>query len=313
MIILVRGLCVMKIGNRLFPFPILNNSNKLYSGYKDSCKFELQCSQVDDGKRLTLSETYCILESDFLNSLVSSGRAKILLYVECPQTFFRKTYEIGLEPKDIVLSYYDICGPFSLVAFIVANEDIENVSSTDFRDEYMQDGLSFYIDKHDILAVDEYNIGTVDVDDKNEKLNRESIFVVALNLDPEAKTVKYDHTGQKIYIYLPEQVFQIYKETGKIYKEIYLAMLGVSSLTEALLDLRIKNPDLADDTIENLKIKYMWFRVFCSTYENTFGKSFSLDEYDDLEENVQKAFGCVIYQSIEKINDLTFKEDNHGY
>lgn len=298
----------MKIGNRLFPYPILNNSNVLFSSYSSNCKFELQYGIDEQKNSVILADTFCVIENDLLRSLVESGKASVYLYVECPGTLFRRTYKIGLTPKNIEISYYDINDAVSLAAFIIANEDISNVTSKDFLSEYKEDNLQFTIEKNDILAVDEGYVHTVDFDSEDIP-RKENIFIISINKDSEDSSVKYKWNGEKITILMPQEAFNIYKETGKIYKDIYMSLFCVPALVSALYDIKSKNPNFDENTIENYKIQYKWFRIFCNTYERINNKPFSDDAYDDLNCEIQKIFDYLPAKSVGEINYFTFKEE----
>ena len=58
----------MRIGKRLFPYPILNNA-KLYSHFKDSI-FELKYDELITDENYSMQNIHCDITSEYLKQLV---------------------------------------------------------------------------------------------------------------------------------------------------------------------------------------------------------------------------------------------------
>ena len=164
----------MRIGKRLFPYPLLNNE-KLYSQFKDAT-FTLQYSEIVTDEFYILEGITCLLTSEYLISLVKNGACKIVCIVECPTTLYRKSFELSLEPKDLKIPLSDLNGKTTVSAFVVAVKDIDDYACDDFLDDY--DGYKFNIEKNDILAVDDGFTNRIDFNTDEDDNKKSSIFLV---------------------------------------------------------------------------------------------------------------------------------------
>lgn len=88
----------MKVGKKLFPYPVLNNS-KNSSGFENS-KFQLMIELKQDEKYFIIENVHIEVENQDIERLLADGRAKAIMVVECSTTVFREKYEIGTEPKN---------------------------------------------------------------------------------------------------------------------------------------------------------------------------------------------------------------------
>ena len=86
----------MRISNRLFPYPVLNNDLTI-SDYSDTTSFEIVFDDSEgmlvDGF-LKLNNVYIRSNDEYLNSLARNNRVKGLLIIECSNSVFREKYDI---------------------------------------------------------------------------------------------------------------------------------------------------------------------------------------------------------------------------
>lgn len=163
----------MRIGKRLFPYPILNNE-KLYSHFKDAC-FELHYEELVTDEVYSLQNIHCIITSEYMVNLINDNKAAVVVVIECPGTMFRKSYNIGLSVSNIVIPISDLNGKITVSAFVVALTNIDNYKSDEFFDDYGE--YSFSIEKNDILAVDDGYTNKIDFDE-DEDNKKSSIFLI---------------------------------------------------------------------------------------------------------------------------------------
>ena len=100
-----------------------------------------------------IEKAYVEVENQDIERLLSDGRAKAIMVVECSATVFREKYEIGIEPKDISIPIGNLNDKVEISSFIYANQDIEHFNSNDFLEDFAD--FDFSIEKYDILAVDD--------------------------------------------------------------------------------------------------------------------------------------------------------------
>ena len=144
----------MRIGNRLFPYPVLNNVGHL-SSYKEDSTFAIHF-EVDekgmpyrDDGNLIFKNLHLELNDSGLKQLVEQGKIKALLIVECSASIFRGKYEIRLEPHDLKIPLKLLKGKTDISAYVYANEEILNYHNDNFLEDYQ--GYIFNIEKYSIL------------------------------------------------------------------------------------------------------------------------------------------------------------------
>ncbi|MDE6655524.1 MAG: hypothetical protein K2J85_00865, partial [Anaeroplasmataceae bacterium] len=112
----------MRVGKRLFPYPLLNN-NKLYSQYVNST-LSFKYNEVITETQFILDDLQCNIECEYINSLINEGYAEVVLIVECAQTMLRNHYILTDDMNDIKIPLKDVNGKVDISLFIVAKKDI---------------------------------------------------------------------------------------------------------------------------------------------------------------------------------------------
>ena len=250
----------MRIGRRLFPYPLLNNE-KLYSQFKDST-FALQYEELITNENYVLKNIKCEVTNSSLIELINMERASIVCVIECAGTMFRKSYKLSTEPTSIIIPLTDLNGKISVSAYIVANEDIENYFSDDFFDDY--EGINFYIEKNDILAVDDGFFNKIDFDEEQDT-KKSSIFVIIKDKTIKDETMQIEYDSSKIIISLPEEQWNTYEKTKRIkkFESMYFSIIAIPALSYALASLQAKS-----ESVDSLRMDYKWFNSFMIQYAN---------------------------------------------
>lgn len=290
----------MRIGKRLFPYPILNNE-KLYSQFKAST-FILEYDEKLTDDEYYLSKIYCELKNDTIIRLIKEERASIICVIECAETMFRKSYKLSLEPSEIKISLRDLNGKISVSAFVVANEDIEDYFSIDFLEDY--EGYHFKIEKNDILAVDDGFVNQVSFNEE-EDTKKSSIFVVIKDKTIKDETMQIEYDSTKIIISLPEAQWNIYENTKRMKKleNLYFSILAIPALSYALSCLQVKG----DNCIDALRIEYKWFNSFAVQYANVHGGELTDEDFLKLNPNVeaQRLMNTPVTKALDDIFSFT--------
>ena len=91
----------MRVGKKLFPYPVINNSEKV-SSFKDS-SFSLVYEDASDDEFLILKDAHLVIDDLNLVNLMSKGMVIGALVIECSATIYRVTKEISLENRDIII------------------------------------------------------------------------------------------------------------------------------------------------------------------------------------------------------------------
>ena len=269
----------MRIGKRLFPYPLLNNE-KLYSQFKDST-FALEYEEVLTDANYVLKNIHVDLTSETLISLIKDCKASVVCVVECASTMYRKNFDLGLDFSSIEIPLRDLNGKINVSAYVVANEDIDDYFSEDFFDDY--EGYNFHIEKNDILAVDDGFINKIDFNE-DEDTKKSSIFVIIKDKTIKDETMQLEYDSSKITISLPEEQWNMYDKTKRIkkFESMYFSIIAIPALSYALSSLQSK-----DSGIDALRIDYKWFNSFALQYKNVHGYELTDEEFIKMNANVE--------------------------
>lgn len=304
----------MKIGNKLFPYPILNHNiiTNNFIGY--DFKFIYDYAETDSEyilKGITFST-----ECPEINRLYDEGKLNIFCVIECSYTVVRKAYKVTKEPIDIKLSKDSFTEKVSISMYAVAANDFiyktENAGS-DYTD------IEFSIEKNCIIAAnDGFTVNFVH--DEKEKNFASSIFSIIYNatLDDDAPyIVDYSVGSKKICITLSKKQYNNYKiilnihEYTEIFFNIFLIPALIGALTHCQYD--IKNGNYAD--IDDVSNDYFWFRTIVSAYHKINGVQLDLETFLDCDviELSQRLLGNPLNISLEKMKNLfNSKEDDNN-
>lgn len=299
----------MKLGKRLFPYPLLNNNPELStytsdSSYKFVVDLENGLPEIIN-RNIRLKNVRFELEEEQLLNLYKEDKLSSILVVECSQSLYRDNFIIHEDGKDIDLPLNKINGNLVISSFLVAKQRIENFHSESFQYPYKK--FSYTFDPNDIVAADDGFSLHVDINEL-EPSELPSIFQVVKKED--AKNVAFDSNGAKINILLPDESynnFNFIKQNPKLLS-VGLGLLAVPALAFSLNLLKI-NLKSDDTSIDELCDEYAWFRSVCEAYFKTYKKELTKDDLldDDCFVIAQEILGSSLTTSL---NDITkFREE----
>jgi len=293
----------MRIGNRLFPYPVLNNDQSL-SLYNRS-KFTLNYDDVKKTQdKLLIKNVHIVIENHNLNKLIQEDKAQALCIIECSATVFRESYVINGEGKNIEIPLHELNGRVSVSAYVYALEELHDFWDSDFVDDYVEE--SFDINKYELLAVDDgFTTKVVFDETKDNKVS--SIFLVTKKIDNDKNQEMEVSLGdRKISIALPESQFDFYDKfkTQPLFQNLFFTFLIAPSLVYALESLKAEN-------FEHILMEYNWFDSITKAYEEKTGTE--LDE-DELQNEspitiMQKIMDFPITKAFDELKTLIFNSN----
>jgi len=236
--------------SKLFPHPVLREENQDYL----TSKFDT----IVNTKNLVtkyLIEIEVTLDNPELINLLKNKRAKIIAHLECSNTKFRELRDLNIGKNEILIHAGLMEGTLYLLPLIVAKENIEGYFSKDFNKEY--ENNSFRLEKGDILAVGRH-FPIVIENIKDKLASVPSIFSIKKSLNQVPRGIEIGLTKDKIEIYLPDNVFQVYSKykKSKFYLDIMSSVIILPALMSVLDNLK--------DVGENGSVEYgdkRWFLV----------------------------------------------------
>lgn len=268
----------MHIGNRIFPYPVLNR-NAALSDYVPESTFKVEFDVdetgapiVQNGEVVFKNLHYTITDASLI-SLLEQGKLKGAFIVECSASVYRSKFDITTVPNDLYVSTHKINGNVVASCYLYAVEDISDFKSDGFIPEYA--GYSFDIDKFDILAVDDGYKFKIELD-PTEDDKVASIFTV-VKKEGEGDLMTYANKDKSIVIYLPAAYYVSYDniKMKKEYNNIAFAMLAIPVLASCIKEVHINY-----ESIEEIREEHPWFNAVCISYKRRTGKELF---YDDLE------------------------------
>jgi len=142
----------MQIGNRLFPYPVVNR-NKALSDFKDNACYKLAFGDPDypikdDRHDLVLQDIYIELVDDTLTTYVEKGLLQPMLVVESPESVFRQTYKLSLVPQTIYIPLNSLSGKVTVSSYLYATQNIADYRSLNFIEDF--EGIDFDLNQYDI-------------------------------------------------------------------------------------------------------------------------------------------------------------------
>lgn len=285
----------MRIGKRLFPYPLLNN-NKEYSQYMNS-SLSFKYNEVITETEFILDDIQCNIECDYFNSLIEDGYAEAVIVVECAQTMLRNHYKITDDMNDIRIPLRDVDGKVDISLFIVAVKDIPNFKCNDFLKDYSD--YEFFIEKNDIIGVDDGYTSRIEFNEETED-EKSSIFLVIKDGNIENRTMQVEIADDKIIISLPMDQWNEYDKTKKIrkFQNLYFSIIAVPALSFALAEMQ-----RIGDNVDNIRIEKKWFNAFCNAYKNRTGEELT-DEYFLQMNPYSEAQRLLNYPVIKALDDV---------
>ena len=271
----------MHIGNRSFPYPVLNKIQELSDYVSDSSfyfTFETETDGtpiIQDGKIVFKNLHYVLTDVSLIN-LLEQEKIKGAFIVECSASIFREKFDISSVPYDLTIPADKINGNVIVSCYLYATEDIENFQSDSFVSEYS--GYSFEIEKFDIIAVDDGFKFKIELDSSQDD-KVASIFTI-VKIEGNKTIMSYSYDEKRIIIRLPSIYFDFY-DNIKMKKEcnnISFAIIAIPVLACCLRDVCATN-----NNIEEILEEYSWFKAICNSYQRFKGIPLSTEDFECID------------------------------
>lgn len=294
----------MRIGNRLFPYPVLNREH--IANHFINSSFRLDLTIHKEQGYFILKDICYVTNNENLLRLVYENKVSVLCIVECSQTVYRQSFEISDVPQTIRIPIFDLKDNVVISSYAYAKENINNYYDGDFLEEYQ--GVSFDIEKYDILASDDGFTDKV-VYEENQDAKVSSIFLVVKDLDSNSKAMKVEMKSNKIILTLPPDQFTMYDRMKLIshFQNVYFSIMLVPALAQIFESLK-------KDSIEEIRYEYDWFLSIEKAYEKVFGFALSQSDFQSADSLIlaQELLGSPSTKAIETIYRFAVKNGG-GY
>lgn len=298
----------MQIGNKLFPYPTINN-NILKSCFKDTV-YKFKYVDKNDGQNYILENAYIDINNEYIKKLMSEGYIGAGLVIECSTTVFRKMYELTLEPQTIKINIGNLRDKVVISCYLYAKRNIMDYKDNDFLDDYQ--GYSFEIEKNDIIAIDDGFTTIIDYDESMDK-KVASIFQVIRSNSVETMTIEMK--TKKIVISLPEEEFVYYDTLRKNdnFQNIFFTMLAIPALTYCLKEFQ-DNILLEQYDLDVVEMNYIWFISVKNAYKTKYGIELTEEIFKNLDVSIlsQKLLNNGALNGIKDLFNISMRKQYGG-
>ena len=298
----------MQIGNKLFPYPTINNIG-LRSCFKDTT-YSFKCNDYNDGQSYVLENACVEINNDNIKKLMNEGYLGVGLIIECSATVYRKMFEISIEPNTIKIPIGDLRDKVEVSCYIYAKKDINDFYDNDFLEDYS--GYSFKLDKNDIVAIDD---GYTTIIDFDESIDKKVASIFQVIRDKSASGMIIEKKSKKIVISLPDQEFSNYDILRKNdnFQNIIFSMIAIPALTYCLKDLqdKLKTDEYDMDSIE---MDYHWFISVKNAYKKQFEVEFTEEIFRNIDVSIlaQKLLNDGDLNGIKDLFEIAIKKRLNG-
>lgn len=302
----------MQIGNRIFPYPVVNRNEELSDFINGAC-YKLAFGEpenpiISDRHYLTLKDVHIELVDDTLREFVQNGYMEATLVVESPESVFRKTYSIGLTPITIKVPLIVLSGKVTISSYLYATKDIFEYKSINFNEDFSN--IEFELNKFDIVGIDDGFSFNIEHNDLADNVS-ESIFEI-IRGENSQKYIQYntDEGDSKIYIYLPKEKFEQYSQvkTSRPFMYIFMGLIVVPVLVDIFN--RLKNEFRFCEDIIDINESYPWFKSVARSYKSIENMNLSVSTFmnSNTLEFAQEIFNNMNVQAIEDAYNMIINE-----
>lgn len=271
----------MQLGNRVFPYPVLNKNDNL-SDYKESSTFMVSFDTNEDGSpyvvdgKVIFKNLHYTITDDSLKELIEEEKLKGAFIIECSASVYRNKFDISQTPYDLPVSVHELNGNVVTSCYIYATEDITGFKSDGFIDDYKN--YTFDIDKFDILAADDGYKFKIDLDPtEDDKVS--SIFTV-IPLETNESIMKYENGDRNITIELPREYFNSYDiiKRKKEYNNIAFSMIAIPVLSNCISEINTYEWE----DIDSICDEHKWFNAVRISYKRKKGTELILENFYEM-------------------------------
>jgi hypothetical protein len=265
----------MRIGRKLFPYPVLNNNPSLNAYEKTT--FSLNVNVIQENKDFVLKQASINTNNETILEMIEDGLFGATIIVECSSTVYRSEFEISNKPEDIRIPIFLLRDKVTISSFIYSKKPIKDFYSNDFHNDYKP--YRFNLEQYTIVAADDGITINVDYEEEESK-KTSSIFLIINNEEIDNGVMKVDVTSKKIIINLSKFNFDTYHglKNNIVYKDVFFSLIAVPALIYALG--KIKESEETD--LDQIRNDYLWFNSIEKAYERLYKTTLTQDKYREL-------------------------------
>lgn len=259
----------MKIGNRLFPYPVLSENS---SDYNHNILFDIELNKK--GHSLTNIELVAVFKCNCkkINELINEGQAVFVLHGECSTTSFRQQWNSSAPIINIEIPMEKVKNDIEFTGFVISIKNIKELFCNDWDSDF--EDTKFDVKIGSILAYK--NIGVINVTKNFEEfLDAKSIFTICKNASNVDEPMSVDLSEAKIKLMLDKTSYEIYSSLAQ--HPAIQTMFNTAIILPALVFVI---EELKQAGAEEEYGSKMWYRALSKNYER-YGQNIQDVLYSD--------------------------------
>ena len=201
---------------------------------------------------------YCVvtlnLDDESILNLIKEKKAAFFCEIDCVKTNYRSSKWDYSKSITIQIPRYQIVDNVDINCYVIAMDSIDNFTHPEFNE--MFENTTFSLEKGDFIATlgSYYFNATV----KYNKCPAPSslIQVQRATSDSGIKQIKFTHDEERIYIVMPEYLYNIYNSVfgqNSNASDIFISTIVVDALAYSLMILHDNDNDSDTKLAENLR------------------------------------------------------------
>lgn len=286
----------MKINNLLLPHPVLGRGDDVVGEFKI---LEDGFAVYQDEQKTRLSVSF-ILKNETLEKLISKDEASFNIEIECPATFFRKSFLFTKNQCEIEIEKNNLRGKVHVSFYITSNIKIPDYKIIGANSDYAD--ASFEINEADVIGYAGSTSFSAEIlwEDLRRLFN---IIKIEKDMEREEGSAMFNLNGDIIYITLSKTdyiKYENYKEENDSYTPIYHASIVLPALIFAL------NEMMSEERVQDYR-ELKWFQVLDSRRVND-DEIRSLWQPENIPDIAQKMIGGPISKVLSSIETISMKQ-----
>lgn len=286
----------MKINNLLLPHPVLGRGDDAAGEFKI---LEDGFAVYQDEQKTRLSVNF-ILKNETLEKLISKGEASFNVEIECPATFYRKSFLFIKDQCEIEIEKNNLRGKVYASFYVTSNIKIPDYKIIGANSDYAN--ASFEINEADVIGYAGSTSFNAEIlwEDLRRLFN---IMKIEKDTEREEGPAMFNLNSDIIYITLSKTdyiKYENYKEENDSYTPIYHASIVLPALIFAL------NEMMSEERFQDYRER-KWFQVLDSRRLND-DEIRSLWQPENIPDIAQKMIGGPISKMLLSIETISMKQ-----
>lgn len=218
----------MKVSTKSYPFPVLGNLDDISGIFSPSMDYTLTPNQV-------ILDCKFELENKSIEQLIQDGDASFYIQLECPSTFYRKTFSGSEKQIRIELDAGDVRDKVNVTFLVCSNVQISEYSPVGVHPDL--EGEPSYVEIGDVLA--DGGVGFFIADKTFDPLKAPISSFMKINKGT-AKTgpMVIDYEDEQIIIVLSEADYERYLYVKNYAPNILHSSLVLPALTDVIYTMK---------------------------------------------------------------------------